>query len=698
MSPGRDHIFDRLGSFIVCCGAVSWPLAASASEAAGGSSAVLGPQALALVASLIALVAIILLVAKWRDHARMKVRLDAAEARLVLGRQLLHDAPIAACRLDASQKVVWTNRALRSLAGCEDDAIGEFLPPAALDLAERVRTKAIKLTESMHRVHLGLPRLFSVTGLPLPQDEVALFFIDHTALETLQADLAKHIAAETEVLQSLRSAIAIYGPDRRLHFANSAFARLWGLDRGWLEHSPTLPEVLEALRERRMLPEYVDFPAFKRAQLDMFQSLTEQREELLHLPDDTTLRLVVTPHPLGGLMFAYEDVTDTLALERSYNTLIEVQRETLDNLHEGIAVIGTDSRLKLFNPAFLRIWQMSRERLGEDVSWWSLVEEMRQFFPDHASWEARRQRFLRALSERIPEHGVDPRGDGSHVEYTSVPLPDGATLYSFVDVTDRERAERALREKNEALEVADRLKTEFIANVSYELRTPLNTIIGFSEILANQYFGELSPRQLEYSRGILESSQRLLQLINDILDLATIEAGYMELNLAETDLHTQLASVLGLMRERARSQQLNLVFDCRPSIGSIEADARRLKQVLFNLLTNACKFTPSGGTITLSARRERDEVAIAVSDTGVGIPEQDHQRVFGRFERGGRVSRQGGAGLGLSLVKSFVELHGGRVELTSVPNQGTTVICRLPARRADPQRERAKPVEVVSAK
>ena len=183
-----------------------------------------------------------------------------------------------------------------------------------------------------------------------------------------------------------------------------------------------------------------------------------------------------------------------------------------------------------------------------------------------------------------------------------MPLPDGNVLLSYLDVTDSTRVEHALRERNEALETAGRLKSEFIANVSYELRTPLNAIIGFAEILTNQYFGELTPRQLDYSRGILDSSHRLLSLINDILDLATIEAGYMTLETGQLDIHTLMSSVLTLTRERARNQNLKLDFDCPPDIGTIEADERRLKQALFNLISNAIKFTPAGGSMTVWRR------------------------------------------------------------------------------------------------
>jgi signal transduction histidine kinase len=251
-------------------------------------------------------------------------------------------------------------------------------------------------------------------------------------------------------------------------------------------------------------------------------------------------------------------------------------------------------------------------------------------------------------------------------------------LLSYQDVTDTQRVQRVLRERNEALETAGRLKSEFIANVSYELRTPLNAIIGFAEILAQEYFGTLTPRQLDYSRGILDSSHRLLSLINDILDLATVEAGYMTLETRPVDIAEMLESVMTFTRERARNQNLDLTLDCPAAIGAIDADERRLKQALFNLISNAIKFTPSGGSIQLGATREPGGLVLWVSDTGIGIPRADQERVFEKFERSDQQPQQSGAGLGLSLVKSLIELHGGRVTIESAPDTGTSVRCHLP--------------------
>jgi signal transduction histidine kinase len=259
-----------------------------------------------------------------------------------------------------------------------------------------------------------------------------------------------------------------------------------------------------------------------------------------------------------------------------------------------------------------------------------------------------------------------------------VPQPDGNTLMSFVDISDSARVERALRDRNIALENADRIKSEFIGNVSYELRTPLNAIVGFTEILDNRYFGDLTERQAEYVECILQASTHLMALIDDILDLATIEAGYMSLDLQDVDIASLMGALVEVAAERADQAGLKIEIQCPADIGTMLADTVRLRQALFNLVSNAIQFTPAGGTIVLSAERTDDEMLLSVTDTGIGIAPEDQERVFQRFERGDPNARESGTGLGLALVKSLVELHGGSVKLESAPGQGTKAICRLP--------------------
>ena len=629
-----------------------------------------------------------------RDETRNAAGARGLRDQLAGLRSLLDYLPLPVWRRNRDLDFEYVNRAYAEAVDRDPNAAPISMPelaagvvgPKGQALARRAVAGEGSVTESHHVVIGGARRLIRISeGQLTGGDKIAGYAIDQTDIEDVEAELNRHIAGHEEVLHRLGTAVAIYGADQCLKFFNSAFLRLWDLEENWLRSEPPMGDVLEALRDSRRLPEAANFPEFKAGQLRQFTSLMDPFEELIYLPDGSTFRSVVTPHPFGGLLLTWEDMSDTLALERSYNTLIAVQRETLDNLYEGIAVIGGDGRVQLSNPAFGSMWRIPEEELIASPHISDLVERMREFIEEEGDWPTQKESIIALLTDREGHTGRLERTDNSVLDYATVPLPDGAVLMSYLDVSDSTRVERALRERADALETADRLKSEFIANVSYELRTPLNTIIGFAEIMNGQYFGPLNERQTEYSSGILESSQRLLSLINDILDLASIESGHMVLEPEPVNLHDLLSSVLTLARERMRKKGLFLEFDCPIDIGTIIADDRRLKQALFNIMINSVNFTPEGGSITVSARRAADRVMLTFTDTGVGIEDVDQSRVFNRFERGSNEhARQSGAGvgLGLSLVKSFIELHGGHVELESEPGVGTKVTCVLPAREA----------------
>jgi signal transduction histidine kinase len=307
-----------------------------------------------------------------------------------------------------------------------------------------------------------------------------------------------------------------------------------------------------------------------------------------------------------------------------------------------------------------------------------------------ATW-ARISRAVTGISDRRqPVAGQMMRPDHSVIDFAVAPLPDGATLITFVDVTDSKRYEQTLIERNEALVAADRLKSQFISHVSYELRTPLTNIIGFSELLANPRTGELNAKQREYLNDISASSRTLLAIINDILDLATIDAGALELKLAPVKVADIVDTAVLGVRDRASRARLNLDIHIAEDAVEFIADEARVRQVLYNLLANAIGFSKPADTIRLSVRRDAGMMAFAVEDNGVGIPKDQQQRMLERFESRSQGSKHRGAGLGLSIVKSLVELHGGTMSLDSEPGRGTRVTVRFPedgVRRPEPEAE-----------
>ena len=268
------------------------------------------------------------------------------------------------------------------------------------------------------------------------------------------------------------------------------------------------------------------------------------------------------------------------------------------------------------------------------------------------------------------------------VDCAAAPLPDGASLLTFIDVTAGVNVERVLKERNEALLAAERLRNDFVHHVSYELRSPLTNIIGFIQLLGDGAVGSLNPKQVEYAGYVTKSSAALLAIINDILDLATIDMDAMELNLGAVDIVQTMEEAAEGVQDRLAENDIRLRIVALDGIGSFPADGKRLRQVLFNLLSNAIGFSTPGQTVTLAALRRDESVVFKVSDQGRGIPLDLLERVFDRFRSDASGSRHRGVGLGLSIVKSLVELHQGQVLIDSAPGEGTSVTCIFPAARA----------------
>ena len=552
------------------------------------------------------------------------------------------------------------------------------------EMAELALQSGTLQKDRRHMIIDGNRHLMDIVEIPVPHLDITIGETwDISREEELEKEATRNAAANRDLLEQLRSAIGIFSADQRLEFYNSAYAQLWQLEDQWLNTKPKLGEIMERLREQRRLPEQADFRRFKQSWLDMFTGLIHAHEDMLYLPAGGALRMLVVPHPMGGLMMTFEDVSSRLELESSYNTLIAVQKETLDNLAEGVAAFGGDGRIKLWNPSFARMWNLNPEDLEGQPHITRVVDKLADFFSPE-DWSATRENLLSLGLDRTMRDGMIRRIDETIFEYAAVPLPDGGVMVSLIDVTDTVRVENALREKTGALEAAERLKLDFLANVSYQLRTPLNALIGFTEILDKEYFGKLNTRQKEYTKGLGEAGERLMNLVNDILDLSTIEAGYMTIVKDTVNVHTMLSALYSLTQEWARSQKIEVQLTCPPDIGTVQVDERRMKQVLLNLIRNAIDFTPAGGRIMLGAKRHPDGIELSVTDTGPGIDLKDQERVFKPFERtdtprdDGDGNSRGGAGLGLTLVKNIVDLHDGTVELDSTKGQGTTMRIRLP--------------------
>jgi signal transduction histidine kinase len=609
-----------------------------------------------------------------------------AKADVLNFHALLDALPIPVWLRDKTLSLIWGNEAFVSTSGAPtlDAAVTSqtSLERSERDLAAAARAEGQTLEAKRFSIVGGQRRALALTHVPSELGVVGTA-IDVTDLVSAESRLQQHLDAHADTLNQLATAVAIFDRDQKLNFYNSAFARLWALPEKWLDSHPTDGEVLDRLRELGKLPEQPNYQAWRRSRLTLYGKTSEYMpEELWHVPGGKTLRVVAQPHPFGGLTFLYDDVTEKLSLESSFRTLIKVQTATINTLQEGVAVFGPDGRLKLSNAAFARIWQFDPAELEGEPHIQSLGQFASGRFGSESAWQKLVAEISSDSEHRINLGSVE-RADKSVVEVSLAPLPDGATLATFADVTDRSRFEGALQDRANALEAADRLKSEFAYQASFLFRDPLNAVMGFGEMLAQGHAGPMNEKQQRYVNDILTASNELTEITSDLLDLAMIESGAMQLELTRVDLYELLSRFVSRLRKSAESRSIDVRLDCPPDIGAVVLDERRVRQIVFSLLSNAFHFTDHDGTVTLGGSIVGQDVQIWVADTGPGIAPDMQASVFDSFAARSRAGQRAGAGLGLALVKRLVELHNGWVAIDSAPGKGTVVRCHLP-RRLEP--------------
>ncbi|MBY0521121.1 MAG: PAS-domain containing protein [Sphingomonas sp.] len=548
-----------------------------------------------------------------------------------------------------------------------------------LATAVRARDLGRPHDQAMPATIQGARRMLRVFDVPLPSGGVAGFAIDIDDLEQARATTKRFGEAQREMLDRLSAGVAQFGADRALTFCNQPFQRLFAMRPEWLADRPEFDRVLERMREAGRLPEARDFPGWKAERRDWFVATDRQIEEQWHLPGGDHLRVVAQPLPDGGLLLIFEDRTEQVQLATARDTLLRVRTAMFDTLFEALGVFAADGRLQLWNNRF-------RQTLGLDE----------QFLAGHPRVDVLAQAAAAQLaapgkavliSEMVRSATLDrhQRGgslafaDGRHFDFAAVPLPDGNALFTMLDVSDSRKIEQALRDRNEALEAADRVKTAFVANMSYELRTPLTSISGFAEMLQGGFAGALPPVARDYVAAILQSVERLGMLVDDVLDLTQSSARGDTSEVGDVDLEAVARAAVGKVAALVQAQKLDFAIEIDGTLGVVTGEAARLTQVIENLLRHAIAGTPERGRILLHGDGTAAAARIVVSDNGRGMTAKAVKQAFDRFATA-PATRSGdrALGLGLPLAKQFVEAHGGTVTLLSERGQGTVITVTLP--------------------
>ena len=623
------------------------------------------------------------------ERARLGLRLRQTEAALNSLTHLIEAAPFPMWYRGPDLKLGLVNSSFVHAVEANDanevidrgfELVDEEGENSAAATARKAQETGRIVSRMQPAILRGERRMLRIVNVPLSTGAVAGFAVDVQDLEDARTELSRHMESQRELADRMTAGTAQFDADRTLSFFNRPFVVMSQLDPEWLGEKPEFDRIFERMRENHRLPEVRDFPAWRNERRDWFTSAEEVVEEEWSLPNGDHIRVVAQALPDGGLRLFLEDKTEQLRLASARDTLLRVRAATFDNLFEAISVFASDGRLYLWNRRFLDDWELDEDWLAEHPRVDELVPAMARKLVNPTAAAQIREMVRQTTNERQSSDGRISMTDGRHFQFAAVPLPDGNALFTMIDVTDSTRIEAALRERASALEEADRVKTGFVANMSYELRTPLTSIGGFAELLAGGYAGKLSPKGDDYVAAIIESVDRLSKLINDVLDLTTADTRGIGLERERVDVAGLCRAALESGRVRAAEKAQKLEAEISPTAGFVFGDARRLRESIEHVLANAVAYTDRKGRIVLTADGDADHAIIKVTDNGSGIATEDLPRVFDRFDRVVEAGVRGEAalGLGLPLTRQFIEAHGGTVELQSRKGKGTTVTLTIP--------------------
>ena len=623
------------------------------------------------------------------ERAKLALRLHQTEGALDSLTHLIEAAPFPMWYRGPDLKLGLVNSAFVQAVegqGAADviergaELLDEQGDQSPIEIARKAQESGRVSSQMQPAIIRGERRMLRVVNVPLSSGAVAGFAVDVQDLEDARVELARHIESQRELADRMTAGTAQFDADRSLSFFNRPFAVMTELDPEWLAEGPEFDRVIERMRDQQRLPEVRDFPAWKEERRGWFTSPEEVIEEEWMLAAGDHIRVVAQPLPDGGLRVFLEDRTEQLRLASARDTLLRVRAATFDNLFEAISVFASDGRLYLWNRRFLDDWELDEGWLATHPRVDELVPAMARKLVNPTAAAQIREMVRQTTNERQSSNGRISMTDGRHFQFAAVPLPDGNALFTMVDVTDSTRIEAALRERATALEEADRVKTDFVANMSYELRTPLTSIGGFAELLGGGYAGELTPKGRDYVSAILESVERLSKLINDVLDLTTGEARGVALEKERVDVAGLCRAAVEKAKATAAEKAQKLDLDISPGAGHVFGDARRIRESIEHVLQNAMAYTDRKGRISLFANGDKEQAVIRIRDNGPGIDPAELPRVFSRFNRvaDGGVRGEAALGLGLPLTQQFIEAHGGTVEVESEMGKGTTVTLTIP--------------------
>jgi signal transduction histidine kinase len=605
-------------------------------------------------------------------RAWLKITTDPAIAQRLSD---LDAAPVLAWRLDRQGKLVWANQAYLTAVEARTIDTASMLD-RSVEADAMVAQSGQPISGRHSFVSGGQRRVYEVLHQPLPDGVAGLAFDQTQQVERL-ARIDREARAHVETLNHLNDAVVMFDGNQELVFYNRAFARLWKLEDTWLNARPNHGEWLDHLRERGRLAQSGNYRDWRTGELAIYQEATGAiPDDLWPMPDGRVLRFARQRQPDGGLLLLFEDISDKTSLKAQYQTQMAVQAATLNKLVEAVGVFAGDGTLKLANSAFSSLWRIDPALLETKPEFSVVSDHGVRLCEGSDHWDELRAR----VCDPSPQSRRDTEGrlvlfDERILSWRTRPLPDGATLVAWDDITAAERYAVQLQLAAETAQEADALKTDFVRNIAYQLKNPLNPIKAYTEFLLMGVAGQLTDGQTSYIQAMAASANELEETINRLMQLALIEAGKMELDIGDVNIPKALASVASMVQSQLSDAPVKIEVSCAPEVRLIRGDSARVHQMLYTIARQSLE-AASGhpdAVLRLGAEPRLGGVLLTVWDNGPVMPLDLQHAAFSQIDSNERRS-----GVGSVLVQRFADMLGGWVAIRSEEGEGTTVSIHLP--------------------